>query len=260
MAADNAQAIVIRTVPFSETSALVTLFTREFGKLRALAKGAWRQKSAFDAALDLLSSCQVLVFRKSSDGLDLLAEARLESRFRVGSSLLAFHGGMYVAELLDVLTADADPQTELFDGAEKTLRELSDYDGHDDQIQTLVIRTELEMLRMAGHAPMLKGCAECGMLLENRGRTAFGMLDGGSLCIGCRRGKRSVVSVSTDAMQALLSLAESENSWRTLAVSDAIRGEMRAIMNTYFAHLVGRRLKIAPLLLSSLRSRKTRSS
>jgi len=63
MAADKARAIVIRTFPFGDTSCVVTLFTREYGKLRALAKGAWRPKSGFDAALDLLSICQVLVLR-----------------------------------------------------------------------------------------------------------------------------------------------------------------------------------------------------
>jgi DNA repair protein RecO (recombination protein O) len=47
MTPDKTQAIVIRAVPFGETSAVVTLFTRDFGKLRGLAKGAWRPKSAF---------------------------------------------------------------------------------------------------------------------------------------------------------------------------------------------------------------------
>ena len=102
MAAEKARAIVVRAFPFGDTSAVVTIFTREFGKLRALAKGAWRPKGAFDAALDLLSICQVLVLRKFTDGLDLLTEASLEHRFRVGGSLAAFHGGMEVAELLEI--------------------------------------------------------------------------------------------------------------------------------------------------------------
>ena len=101
MAAEKSRAIVIRATPFGETSSVVTIYCREFGKLRALAKGAWRPKSGFDGGLDLLSTCQVLVLRKSSGGLDLLTEAGLESRFRVGTSLSAVLGGMHVAELLD---------------------------------------------------------------------------------------------------------------------------------------------------------------
>ncbi len=245
MAAENAQAIVIRTVAFGETSSVVSIFTREFGKLRALAKGAWRPKSGFDAALDLLSICQVLVLRKSSGGLDLLTEARLDHRFRVGRSMAAFHGGMEIAELLDALTADADPQPELFDVAEKTLLALSGYEGPDRSVRALLVHAQLAMLRLVGHAPALGACAECRTRLEPQGRFAFGMLDGGGLCQRCRQGKRSVVSVSADAMDALRLLAGSTDAWRSIDLPDRVAGELRAIMNTYFANLLGRRLKCA---------------
>lgn len=260
MAAEQAHAIVIRTVPFSETSCVVTLFTREFGKLRALAKGAWRPKSAFDAALDLLSICQVLVLCKSSGGLDLLTEARLDHRFRVGASLLAIHGGMYVAELLDVLTADADPQPELFDVSEKTLLELSDYAGGEETIGPLVVHTELAMLRIIGHSPALHRCAECRAPIDIAVRTPFGMLDGGALCGRCRPGKHAVASVSCECMAALQHLAAPTDSWRTLSLPPRVAGELRAVMNTFLTHFVGRRLKVAPLLSSSLRPHGARPS
>jgi DNA repair protein RecO (recombination protein O) len=245
MAAEKTQAIVIRAVPFGETSSVVTIFTRDFGKLRALAKGAWRPKSGFDAALDLLSICQVLVLRKSSGGLDLLTEARLDYRFRVGTSLTAFHGGMEVAELLDALTADADPQPELFDVAEKSLLELSAYEGPDEATRSLLVHAELSMLRIVGHAPALVRCAECRDGIAADGRAAFGMLDGGVLCSRCRQGKRSVVSISAEALAALRLLAGSNDAWRSIALPDRVAGEIRAVMNTYFAHLLGRRLKVA---------------
>jgi len=246
MTADKTQAIVIRAVPFGETSAVVTIFTRDFGKLRALAKGAWRPKSGFDAALDLLSTCQVLVLRKSSGQLDLLTEARLEHRFRVGSSLAAFHGGMEVAELLDALTVEADPQPELFDVAETTLLELSDYAGRDETVRSLLIHTQLSMLRIVGHAPSLMRCAECRAAIAPQGRSAFGLLDGGTLCERCRRGKRSVVSVSAESLSALRLLAGSNDAWRTINTRDRVAGELRAIMTTYLTHLLGRRLKAVP--------------
>ena len=84
MSAEKAQALVLRAIPFGETSAIITLLTREGGKVRGLAKGAWRPKSKFDAALDLLSICQVLVLHRQSGNLDLFIEAFLEHRFRVG--------------------------------------------------------------------------------------------------------------------------------------------------------------------------------
>src|SRR4026207_2013794 len=110
MSAEKSLAIVLRVVEFSETSCVVTLYTRDFGKIGALAKGARRPKSPFESALDLLAArraafppetsdprqprgpvesarallavCRVVFLHKSSDALDLLTEARLERRFR----------------------------------------------------------------------------------------------------------------------------------------------------------------------------------
>lgn len=244
MAAEKSRALVIRTSPFGDTSSVVTVYCREFGKVRALAKGAWRPKSSFDAALDLLSCCQVLVLRRSSSGLDLLTEASLEQRFRVGTSLAAVHGGLHVAELLDALTADADPQPELFEVAHATLRELSDWRGDDAAVSALLGRAELSMLRIIGHAPALSRCAECHEQVDFEARTAFGMLDGGVLCGRCRRGRRAVISISAPAMAALRALADERIACRAIDLPAAVGGEVRGIMNTLFAHLLGRPLRV----------------
>ena len=80
MAAEKALALVVRGMDWSETSRITTLFSREFGKVRALAKGGRRLKSNFDCAFDLLSVCRIVFLRKAHGGLDLLTEARLEER------------------------------------------------------------------------------------------------------------------------------------------------------------------------------------
>lgn len=284
MAAEKTRAIVLRATPFGETSSVVTLLTRDCGKLRALAKGAWRPKSSFDGALDLLSNCQVLVLRKSSGGLDLVTEAFLEHRFRVGRSRAAFLGGMHLAELLDGLTAEGDPLPELFDVATSTLRILSapvpsheaphdppeSGSGHpataggeggadhrsaaatphvrEGHVRLLVTRAELAILRLVGHAPSLDRCAECqGPVAEGR-RFSFGMLDGGLLCGRCRGGKRSVVAISADCRAALRTLAGAADGWRRLSLAPAVDGEVHAVMTTLLSHLLGRRLRVAPLL------------
>jgi DNA repair protein RecO (recombination protein O) len=232
------RAIVIRAVAFGETSSVVTLFTRRFGKLRGLAKGAWRPKSGFDGGLDLLSTSEVLVLRKSSGALDVLTEASLEHRFRVGTSLAAVSGGMHVASLLDELTADADPQPELFDAAHATLRELSGTTAPDDRVAAVIATAELAILRGTGHGPALGRCAACHGPLDAAGRVPFGMLDGGALCGGCRHGRRAVISVSAGAIAALRGLTGA--GWRTASLPAAIGAEVRAVLNAYLSHLLGR--------------------
>ena len=65
MAAEKALALVVRGTDWSETSRITTLFTREFGKVRGLAKGGRRLKSNFDVAFDLLTVCRVVFLRKA---------------------------------------------------------------------------------------------------------------------------------------------------------------------------------------------------
>ena len=79
MSLEKADALVIRQVDFSESSRVVTFFSREFGKFAALAKGAKRLKGPFDAALDLLSACRVVFIRKSSGTLGSRVVALIDS-------------------------------------------------------------------------------------------------------------------------------------------------------------------------------------
>src|SRR5205809_6004985 len=99
MSLETADALVVRLHDFSESSRVVTLWTRELGKVRALAKGAKRLKSSFESALDLLTVCDIVLLRKTSGALDLLKEARASERFpRLRRDLAALYAGYYVAE------------------------------------------------------------------------------------------------------------------------------------------------------------------
>ncbi len=125
MSTEKALALVVRGTDWSETSRIATLWTREFGKVRALAKGGRRLKSSFEVAFDLLTVCHVVVIRKPSGGLDLLTEAQVAERFpHLRTDLAALYAGYYIAELLADGTQDYDPHPALFDAAVGTLRGL----------------------------------------------------------------------------------------------------------------------------------------
>jgi DNA repair protein RecO (recombination protein O) len=243
MPAEKTLAIVIRTIPFGETSSIVCIFCREFGKLRALAKGAWRPKSSFDGGLDLLSVSQVLVLHRSGGGLDLLTEASLEHRFRVGRSLAAVLGGLHIAELLDALTADGDPHPELFDAAHATIRRLSDWQDDERLVPAILLRAELAMLRLVGHAPEMDRCAECGGSLDAAGRTVFGMLEGGALCPRCRSGRRALATLSAAAVAAIRTGIAADAP--TVSLPARAIAEARGVITTYFSHLLGGPTRVA---------------
>ncbi len=239
MPAEKATAIIVRTVDFSETSLVVTLFTREMGKIGALAKGGRRLKGPFDSALDLLALCRIVFLHKSSESLDLLTEAKLLRRFRPpGHDLRPLYAGYYVAELLRELTDENDPHPELFDLADETLAALV----AGEPAGRRIVRFELGALRLLGHTPSLAECVECGKPVPLGGRIAFGLADGGVLCPRHRSGKRHVAAIKPGTLETMKQFADLDaHAWQHLAVDARTLGEIRGIMNQYLAHLMGKK-------------------
>ena len=238
MAAEKAMAIVVRVVDFSESSCIVTLFSREVGKISGLAKGGRRLKGPFEGALDLLSQVRVVFLRKSSDALDLLTEAKLDSRFRPrDGSLDSLYSAYYIAELLDRLTDQYDPHPDLFDLAAESLAALATT----GPIGSILLHFELNTLRILGYLPSLDQCVECGSPVPSAGRVPFGLLAGGVLCRDCRPGKKHVVSVTGKVLETIRAYADAEHvEWQIQPIDKPIQGELRAVLNQYLAHLLGR--------------------
>ncbi len=243
MPAEQTDALVLRVYPWSETSCIASIYTRGFGKLSVLAKGARRPKSPFEAALDLLSICRVVFIPKSGDALDLLTEAKLVRRYRAGSSdLLRLYSGYYVAELLDRLTDKGDEQPELFELAEATLLELA---KPEVELRAIVLRFELQMLRMVGHLPTWRMCAQCGEQVPAGENATFGLLASGVLCDRCRPGSRHMIQLPDSVRETLEKF--SEPTWQEIPLSDyptSHRSVLRNVVKQYLTVLLDRKMNL----------------
>jgi DNA repair protein RecO (recombination protein O) len=244
MAAEKDLALVLRTTDWSETSRIATLWTREHGKVRALAKGGRRLKSNFESALDLLTVCSIVFLRKSSGGLDLLTEAQVMERFpRLRHDLHALYAGYYIAELLADWTEDYDPHPALFDEARAALQSLGEAGI---RTATRLARFEFVLLLELGYSPVLDVCAGCSSSL-NVGRLAFSAPAGGMLCSACQELHRDRRPLSHEAHIALLELGAVGENWRRDPGSGP-RGEIRHLLNYYVTYLMGRRPRLLPYL------------
>jgi DNA repair protein RecO (recombination protein O) len=249
MAAEKALALVIRTTDWSETSRIATLWTRELGKVRALAKGGRRLKSSFENALDLLTVCSIVLLRKSSGGLDLLTEAQVVERFpQLRTDLPALYAAYYVAELLGDWTEDYDPHPNLFEEALATLRSLA---TPGTLTGPRLARFEMVLLKELGYSPRLETCAACsgtfGKVSYDGEGLAFSAAAGGVLCRSCQASQRDRRAVSTAAWHALRVLSEEGNAWQTVQ-HPGVRKEIRQVLNYYVSYLLGRRPRLLPYL------------
>jgi DNA repair protein RecO (recombination protein O) len=238
---------VLRTVDVFETSRVLTLFTRDLGKVAALAKGARRLKSSFQSALDLLSVCDIVLIHKASEALDLLTEATLVERFDpFRNDLPALYAGYYVSELLGELTDYHDPHPRLFDAAIVTLRHL-----HDPPLRSRrLLRFELACLRELGLMPALERCVGCGAAVEadHDEPVAFGLATGGVLCKSCRAGHAHLTLIPAGTLAALRALASPGALWRTLEVAPDDLAIARRTMGLVVTHHLGHPPRLLPYL------------
>jgi DNA repair protein RecO (recombination protein O) len=238
---ENADALVLRTVDFSESSRIVTLYTRQFGKIEALAKGCRRLKSSFESSLDILAQNRVTFIQKRGDTLDLLTESKLVRRFRVTKSNLAgLFGGYYFAELVHDFTERNDPNPAIYDLTIKGLNRLEE----GTFVMRSLIRFEGRFLRLIGSQPSLRNCVECGQTIEVKNRVMFALLDGGVLCPACAGEHQQVIPVTANALEGLERLTDPQDRsehWKRLPIGRNTLNEIRGLMNQYISHLLGRK-------------------
>jgi DNA repair protein RecO (recombination protein O) len=237
MPAEKATGLVVRTYDWSETSRIAVIWTREFGKVRVLAKGGRRLKSSFEVALDLLTVCSIVLIRKSSGGLDLLTEARVEERFPgLRRDLQAMYSGYYIAELLGEGTQDYDPHPALFELTLDTLRKL----GAGGDVAGLIAAYEFGWLGELGLRPVLDRCAACQTHNLPDGPLVFSPIAGGVVCATCASSQRDTRAMSREARSTFDELAAGE--------LPPISPEVRQLLGHYVSTVLGKR----PRLLSYL--------
>jgi len=117
--------VILRMTDWSETSAIVTWFTRDVGKLRTVAKGAHRPKSAFRGKLDLFYLDDIVYVPSRRGDLHTLAECYVENPFpRIRERLDTFTAASYCCELVDLATEPEGPVPPLFELLVKSLTAL----------------------------------------------------------------------------------------------------------------------------------------
>lgn len=239
---EKATAFVLRTTEFSETSCVVTLFTREHGLLTALAKGARRPKSPFEVSLDLMNLLKIVFIPKPQDQLALLTEAKLERRFR-GSEhgLAALYGGFHVVELLRETAVPGDPTPDLFDLADETLAGLAS--GEPAAARTL--RFEAGALRATGHLPSWTRCVETGQPAPLEGVVRFDLEAGGVTLRPPPTGSgsglgSSVMGIPAGTLKLLEVFSRSDDeSWRKCRLDRRSWEEARRLLDAYWCWLFG---------------------
>ncbi len=201
MAIVRDRALLLKRYPFSESSLVVHLCTREHGRVHLMAKGAYRPTSRYFAVLDFLDTLEIEWDHNPRRELsNLRAGSILQRRRAIPADPSRWFAACAMLELADLAARPAHPDPGLFDLLEAGLEGLHVGKGSAD---TCLIAFELRFLDSLGLAPALEACAACGgtapPLAAPEGhdrdregpRAAFSAGAGGRLCRSCAHDARA---------------------------------------------------------------------
>ena len=185
MAILRTEALVLRSVDFSEADRILHLLVPEFGRLTVIAKHARRSMKRFAGNLDLFNHLRVQIDRKPAGRMSRIDQARLVHSFeplRTDPSRFAL--GCYLLEMLDRMAPEGgnrEDMQRLFRFATGALAWLAAHPP-DARARTFL---ELRALDALGLRPELSRCVRCGREPEARDEVDFHVADGGPLCGAC---------------------------------------------------------------------------
>ena len=114
MSAYKARAISLKTAPFAEADKMVTLFTREHGKIRAIAKGARRVPSRLGGRVESFTYSDLYIAKGRS--LDIISQCEVMESFQaLRNEAETLKVGLYLLKLVDAGTSEGQHHPELFD-------------------------------------------------------------------------------------------------------------------------------------------------
>jgi len=162
----HARAIVLRTYRVGEADKIVVFFSREYGKIRGVAKAARRTKSRFGGSLEIGTEVELTFFEKQSSELVSVDRCDIvRSKFSdLGDPILASTLG-YLTDLVDGFALEREPNPRLF----RLLRAIVDSMNEGANPEALARYFEAWLLRLTGFYPRRNTCASCGRPLAREG-------------------------------------------------------------------------------------------
>ncbi len=237
------EAVVLRHSNWGEADRLLVLYTREQGKLRAVAKGARRPRSRKAGHLEPFT-CVKLMLARGRDLWIVTQAETVDAYLPLREDLIRTGHAAYVAELIDRFTYEEGENRQLYLLLVDTLHRLT---GEED-VFAAVRYFEIHLLDLLGFRPQLFTCVKCGQEIQAEDQY-FSALLGGVLCPRCGRISASARPVSMEALKFLRHFQRSTYPEAQRANPEpALRHEMEALLQYYLTYLLERRLNTPDFL------------
>jgi DNA repair protein RecO (recombination protein O) len=237
------EAIVIKSMKYGDTSKIVTFYTRQFGKLKGIAKGARRSDNKFGSALEPLSDVTLVVYKKAHRDLHLISQCdSIQSFAKVHDTIEKISVGLLLLELIDQLAHEEEENAALFALLCETLSALN---LSTRNFQSLARSFQIRLASLLGYAPTLDRCSVCGKSVmedEQSSGVGFLLMSGAVICPRCDKAGSPIraagqTTLSAPAHRILQRFLTSRmESVTALTYSDAIGNELDETLRLYLRY------------------------
>ena len=232
------EAIIIKRIKLGEADRILTLYTPELGKLKAVAKGTRRPQSKLGGHVELLTHSRLMLARGRN--LDIITQAQTINNFLpIKDDLERISRGLSFAELVDSFTGEHIEDRRLFDLVLETLHQLSQA----KDCEPILRYFELHLLDHLGYRPQLQKCTECNSTLKPA-TNFFSPSQGGVLCHDCGFHEPVARSLSLNALKVLRLWQNCDYATaRRVKINPPLATELEQVMREYIKYLLERQLK-----------------
>jgi DNA repair protein RecO (recombination protein O) len=239
----RAEAVVLRHSDFGEADRLLTLYTRETGKVRAIAKGVRKIRSRKAGHLEPFT--RVALQLAQARDLPIVTQAEtIDAYLPIREDLLRTGYAAYVIEMLDRFTYEEGENTAIYRLLTDTLARLAD-----PRDPYLALRYyEIHLLEHLGFRPELFYCVNCHAEIQPEDQY-FSFAQGGVYCPKCGVNRPDLIPVSLPALKYLRHLQRSTFEEAARAqIPSAVRTEIESLLQQYLTFLLERALNTPAFL------------
>jgi len=232
MALGKSAAVVIGSFPLGESDRVVTFYSRDFGKIRGVAKSARRIRSRFGSALELGTLGELVFFDTGRSELVRVDHFDITRPFnRVREDLERLARAAWIIECVARMTADRDRHVALFGLLVRALRAL---EGAVKPAR-VALAFGVRCIEVLGHRPRLDACVECGRAYPFA-RASLGA--GGLACEACARGS-DALPISPSAIDALDRLRAAAWDEALVRPIGRVEAELVGLLDAQVSRLIG---------------------
>ena len=231
-------AIIIKKIKLAEADRILTLYTTNFGKVEAVAKGVRRPNSKMSGHLELLTFSQVRLARGRN--LDTIIGAQtIDSMMALKNDLWLTSYGLYACELINQFTVSHNANPPLFQLFLETLRYIASATNTELALRYF----ELHLFDKSGYRPQLQECVNCKNELKPE-INSFCSHSGGILCPTCAPDYTNHFPISIDALKILRLFQRSNfEIVKRLKINQDLAQELKSILGNYIRYIIEREVK-----------------